>query len=184
MHESFVAYLHLRRVAARTGRTTGLSADWNGEVHEWLDVPGGPPRKPHFRPLASRSRDAGAYWMNQNLAGSYARSSLREEMRTLLVAPDGSFQVPTDASGDYDPAPVASAMLQRRVIPMWALGAFVYRNHAFIGPSEPPGIGAINDVFLTEFQWTKREIDNLFDLGLPELDHPAFEPWRSGEEAS
>jgi len=185
VHEAFVAYLHLRLVAARTGRTTGLSPDWNGEVHEWLEVSGGPPRKPHFRPLASRSRDAATYWMNPNLAGSYAKSSLREDMRALLVASDGSFQVPTDAAGDYNPAPVASAMLNdNEVIPMWALGAFLYRERAFLGPSEPPDIGAVNDVFRSEFQWTDREIETLFDTSLPNLEHPAFEAWTDEEEAS
>lgn len=186
VHEAFVAYLHLRRVAARTARTTGLSPDWNGEVHEWLEVEGGPPRKPHFRPLASRSRDAATYWMNPNLAGSYAKSSLREDMRALLVAPDGTFQVPADAAGDYDPVPVASAMLpSNEVIPMWALGAFLYRERAFVGPlDEPPGIEAVNDVFCSEFEWTDREIETLFDTSLPDLDHPAFEAWIPEEEPS
>lgn len=185
VHESFVAYLHLRHVAARTGHTAGLNPDWNGEVREWLEVSGGPPRKPHFRPLASRSRDAATYWMNPNLAGSYAKSSLRDDMRALLVGPDGSFQVPVDAAGDYNPAPVASAMLpDGEVIPMWALGAFLYRERAFVGPSEPPDIGAVNDVFRSEFEWTDREVEALFDTSLPNLDHPAFETWTPEAEAS
>lgn len=185
IHESFVAYLHLRRVAARTGRATGLSADWNGEVHEWLDVPGGPPKKPHFRPFASRSRDAATYWMSPNLAGSYAKSSLRSDMRALLVAPGGTFQVPADGDGSFDPGPVASAMLRDdELIPMWALGTFLYRESAFLGSVEAPDIGAVVDVLYAEFQWTKREVDMLFDPSLPNLSRPAFEAWEYEEEAS
>lgn len=185
VHESFVAYLHLRHVAARTGTTTGLTPDWNGEVHEWLEVPGGPPKKPHFRPFASRSRDTATYWMNPNLAGSYAKSSLRSDMRALLVAPDDSFQVPADHAGAFDPAPVASAMLyDDEVIPMWALGAFLYRERGFVGTTEPLGIEAVNEVFRAEFRWTDQEIEMLFDPALPVLDHPAFEAWADVEEAS
>lgn len=184
VHEAFIAYLHLRGRAAVSGQTTGLKAEWNrGEVHEWLDVPGGPPKKPHFRPLAIRSRSTDTYWINKNLSGSYAKSSLRSDLQGLLVAEDGSYQVPTDSGGEYDPIPVASAMqIDDKLIPMWALAAFLYRNNVFLGPAEPPEIDAINEVFQLEFMWTEREIEAIFDMSLPKLDGPAFDIWMNEEE--
>ncbi|WP_252975627.1 hypothetical protein [Janibacter melonis] len=56
---------------------------------------------------------------------------------------------------------------EAEVIPMWALAAFLYRDRAFVGVSHPPGIGAVNEVFRAEFDWTDREVMTLFDTGLP-----------------
>lgn len=178
VHENFVAYLHLRHEAAREDRPTRLSADWSGEVHRWLDVPGGPPNKPHFRPFASRSRDSGAFWMSRNLAGSYAKSSLRDDMRALFVGDDGTYQIPIDNDGNPSIKRVSAALLFGNKVAAWALAAFLYRNHKFINDATTaPSPEDLNRVFFEDFQWRPDEIEVLFDLTLSKRNDPWFLPW-------
>ena len=173
IHETFPAYLHLRHQAARFGRFTRLGPDWMGEPHDWLDMPGGPPNKPHFRPFTSRGSSPNSYWMNDNLPGSYARSSLRSKATLYLDAND-EYLLPTHADQTPDPAPILSDVLLGNPVPAWAVAGFLYRNRSFTTTSPAtPGWRDLVEVFRTEFQWTDEEAKTLFEWTVPDGD--AFE---------
>jgi len=175
IHETFVAYLHLRRRATGLGRFTNLDPDWQGDPHKWMKVPGGPPNKEHFRPFTSRGASLNAFWMASNLAGSYAPSSLRDK-RSLYVDSIDQYRLPTRVDGSPDPDPILSQLLFESPAPAWAVAAYVFRNRLFEddgGDSVTPGWPDLLDVFQDFFRWTDDERDALFSWSHP--DTPCFE---------
>lgn len=174
IHETFPAYLHLRHQAGALGRCNNLEPDWNGQVHDWLELPGGPARKPHFRPFTSRGT---AYWLGPNLAGSYAPSSLRQ-LRNLYMANDDAYRIPETNSGDPDPAPIRKVLLYDQPIEAWAVAAYLYRNHAFLlgdatsEATQPSSL--LLQVFQDDFKWTVNERESLFTWDEPQIS-PMFE---------
>ncbi len=156
IHQLFVLYLHLRRRAHQLGRFTQLDIDTD-QIHDWLDVPGGPPDKPHFRPFNPTGKgQPAAFWLNRNLPGSYAPSSLRDAWRTLFMDEDGTYRLPVDETGAPDPDPIATSLLASTQIPAWAVAAFIFRNYGFgVGPEgAEPGLSALLDTFRDYFGWT------------------------------
>jgi hypothetical protein len=115
IHEQFPAYLHLRQRGLAAGSLSGIEPVWH-DVSELLKVPGGPPAKPHYRPFASRNlKDPSRYWLNENLAGSYAPSSLRS---TFMLDQDGAFALPPDHASQ-----ALRVLLKSTRVPAWALAA-------------------------------------------------------------
>jgi len=158
-HQQFVLYLQLRRAAVEESRFTGL-AQSSDVIARWLDIPGGPPDKPYFRPFVSSKRpNASAFWMNRNLAGSYAPSSLRPEWKALFVGPDGGYRLPTLDDGSPDPAPIVEKLLLGSQLPAWALAAFLFRNWSiFVSPEgSVPDVEVLLRVFQDHFDWTSED---------------------------
>ncbi len=178
IHETFPVYLHLRKRAKDLGRFTDLQPDWSVEVHAWLEMPGGPPNKPHFRPFTSRGSSLNSFWMNDNLAGSYAPSSLRG-LRNLYVDQNDEYILPTRVDGTADPLPVKNRVLYDTPVPAWAVAAFLFRNRAFTRTNgEMPGWDDLLAVYQDTFRWTDEERDALFRWEVPLLDGP-FEAFES-----
>lgn len=176
IHETFPVYLHLRRQASVLGRFEDLEPDWQGEPHRWMAIPGGPPRKPHFRPFTSRGSSLNAFWMNDNLAGSYAPSSLRDKRR-LYVGANDEYHLPAHPDGTPDPQPILGGVLLGKPVPAWAVAAFIFRNRLFI-PGDvlaitEPGWNDLLAVFEDYFSWTDSERTTLFDWSHPAS--PCFE---------
>lgn len=176
IHETLPAYLHLRRRAHGLGRFSDLRPDWNNEPAEWMDVPGGPPGKPYFRPFTSRGAGPDNYWLNRNLAGSYAKSSLRKKGSTYIDQSSDTFALPVDAVGRPDPGLILSEVFKGDPLPAWALGAFIFRNRLFESlpsaahnlhyPSEPTW-DDITGLFFEYIGFAHHERVALFTLGCP-----------------
>ena len=134
-HPFFMAYLHLRQVAARseTGNLSGLQPVWT-EVSDILRVPDAPSDRPHLRPFwATANSSANTYWLNQNLAGSYAPSSLRAASLAVVgVHADKSFSLPEDHADK-----VLVHLLFGERMPAVPLAAFLLRDYGFINPTKP-----------------------------------------------
>lgn len=168
IHQQFVLYLQLRRAAVETGRFSELPQD-NEQIRSWLTVPGGPPSKPHFRPFVNtRQPQPSTFWMNRNLAGSYAQSSLRPDARALFIGDDGAFRLPTYEDGSPDPTPILTTLLNNDAVPAWAVAAFLFRNRAF--SVEPDGarpeIDSLLEAFQNFFEWTTPESDAVAERAL------------------
>lgn len=133
-HPFFIAYLHIRARGVEMGRMSQISPRWN-DLGRLLAVPGGPPGKPYYRPLLSgQVRDRSRYWMNENLAGSWAPSSLREGQPPLRVV-DRAGQL---FSLREDHASLARHhLLFDQPISVMALAAYLYRNYGFDN-TDPP----------------------------------------------
>lgn len=172
IHETFPAYLHLRRRAAVLRRFTDLAPDWKAEPHDWLSVPGGPANKPYFRPFTSRGSKPDSFWLNDNLAGSYAPSSLRG-LRYLYVDSNDTYHLPTHPDGSPNAAVIRSEVLGGHAIPAWVVAAFLFRNRSFeAAPTSTPDWVDLLGVFEDYFQWTDDEHAELFEWAVPTV--PCF----------
>lgn len=179
IHQQFVLYLQLRRAAVESRRFDRLPQD-NDEIHRWLSVPGGPPGKPHYRPFVNtRQPQPSAFWMNPNLAGSYAQSSLRPDARALFIGGDGAFRLPTYEDGSPDPTPIFDTLLDGHPVPAWAVAAFLFRNRSFsVEPRDArPEVDSLLEAFQNHFEWTTPEGDAVAEQALFDWNAvPAADP--------
>jgi len=185
IHETLPAYLHLRRQAESLGRFSDLQPRWQHEPAEWMDVPGGPPGKPYFRPFTSRGGSKNGYWLNKNLAGSYAKRSLRNQGETYIDQASDAFALPISTAGQPDPELILARVFLGNPLPVWAIASFIFRNRLFELTSaameqgqahSEPTWKDINQVFFGYFGFTPVEISALFTLDNP-LNDPC-EEWK------
>lgn len=133
IHPFFPAYLHLRSRAKTLARTTALDAEWR-QLAPFLEVPGGPPGKPYFRPFWEGDSDLPKYWLNSNLAGSYAASSLRSgQPPMLVVAANGSNFDLREGHAQL----ALEHLLSRQPIPITPLATFLLRDFGFESVTPP-----------------------------------------------
>lgn len=175
VHTFFPAYLEIRRIAVEAGSDTGIYPNW-GNVEKYLQVPGGPPGKPNFRPFWHQSRKAGQDWLNANIAGSYATSSIRKVPENV-VDPDGSGYALKDGHARL----ALKHLLFGQALPIFPLAAFYYRDFGFTtdGPALPPQ--GLIDVFQQDFGFSTpsdaADFDVLFSTEIPDRTD-WFEPWQ------
>ena len=165
IHPFFPAYLYLRQEAKRQGTDSAIKPRWK-ELAVYLEVAGAAARKPYFRPFWEGAAGAGQGWLNANLAGSFAGSSLRPGKPAMSVV-------------DYDRGSKDFALrgrhwklarehlLDEKRMPIGSLCAFMLRDFAFISDSGPPGAADMVDAFLGEFGYGSRdseEVQYLYDL--------------------
>lgn len=170
-HPFFIAYLYLRQLAAREGSLRGLKPSWS-ELGKYLEVPGGPPGKPYLRPFWHRERKTGQEWLNENLAGSFAPSSIRD-VPALVVE--------TDAERRYNLRPdhweaAREHLLFGRPLSVLALAAFLFRDYGFIADSMPTPTDLVQ-VFRQQFGYSdsdQEEFDRLYDTDWIGADGPWF----------
>ncbi len=148
IHPHFVAYLCLKRTAARFGRTENLQPDFREFFDTFLRVHDAPKTKPYLRLFLDETASESNRWLNANLAGSFAPSSLR-----------GTLQKVVDVSGTkrkafYSLRPghwqLAKIYLaQDTPIPVVDLAIVLYRDFAI--ESQLPSVSRIVEVFREEF---------------------------------
>lgn len=159
VHPFFPAYVHLRQVAGREGRTTELRPNWP-ELGKYLEMEGGP--KPYFRPFWKGTRNGFQEWLNSNLAGSYAPSSLRREPSNVIeTTAAGAFNL---LEGHAERA--LQSWLGGERLPALAVAAFFLRDYGVVADDPGPedlvllfaktfGYGEVTDEFTTlyDIEW-------------------------------
>ena len=159
-HEQSVFYLSLLKLSTEHEDLSDCPASaYQQIISKWLDVPGG--SSPYYRPFASRGE---SYWMNPNLAGSFAPSSLRDEKKTLFYTSEGKLRLPSVSE-------ISSKLIGGHLIPAWALAAFLFRNCLLASPTEH-----ITDRELIEL------LSRYFALGDLEFYSSIFDFSTSGEK--
>lgn len=161
IHPFFPAYLHLRQQAARQGRLADVAPNWNA-LGTLLEVPGGPLGRPYFRPFWAGPATAGQEWLNPNLAGSYAPSSIRQLPRKVIdISPDGKFSL---RENHWELA--RRHLTDEKPVPLLALAGFFFRDFAFLSENTPKPADLMQ-VFLNEFGYRSPaddvEVDHLYD---------------------
>jgi hypothetical protein len=166
VHPFFLAYLHLRKWAQQTGSVSGIQPRWS-ELTPHLQMAGGPPGRPYYRPLAEyKVRDPANYWMNKNVAGSFAPSSIRATARLVVETEDGGFRLRENHA-----TLAREYLLLGEPLSATAFAAYWYRDYGFM-PGLGFGIGP-NDLagaFAEDFGFdsTDPDFDTLFVVDLPE----------------
>lgn len=172
IHAFFSAYLHLRAVALEVGSTHDIPARW-ADLSPLLEVPGGPAGKPYYRPMLHRLNTSP--WLNPNLAGSYAPSSIRDSVRKVVSPANGHYSL---LDGHVDLASEYLLFNDRLSAP--ALSVFFYRNRGFYEPNL-----TIDDpvkLLLSEFRLDQPDMSDflrLFSHQSPEIPALLFEPFHS-----
>lgn len=172
IHEQFLAYLHLRERGVTTGSMTSIEPSWNVVVSKLLDVPGGGPSKPHYLPIASRKKDPARYWMNPNIPGSFAPSSLRTASRFMLNSAGNGFDLPSDHA-----VQALNAHLNGARQPAWMFAGYLLRNYGFDPAASTAGdlIDGFRQIFRFDSTGPGTDFDVLFTVG-NEPDITWFEP--------
>lgn len=162
IHEQFLAYLHLRKRSVEEGTLTGIEPVWT-EVGRLLAVEGGPPNKPNYRPISSRTKhDLAGYWLNPNIPGSYAPSSVRRVSRFMLDVSGSGFSLPPDHAEQ-----ALKAHLDNQRPSAWSFAGFFLRDYGFDRSASTAQdlIDGFCDVFRFESTAPGSDFDTLFTIG-------------------
>jgi hypothetical protein len=172
IHPHFPAYLQLRRLVA-LGADPAAIPFVPAEMYSMLAVPGGPPDRPHFRPFSNENvKDPSKWWLNKNLAGSYARGSIRKTA-TFLVDDSGTYVL---APGHVQTA--RNVFLLQKKVPAWAIAGYFMRNHGFDTTEDYAGDERtlLFDGFMNHFGLAREnDFETLFDSSAS--PDPTVEPW-------
>lgn len=172
IHQWFIAYLHLKRQSHLQGLRAGIRPDWT-ELSQILYVPGGPPGKPHLRPFWKGARKANQEWLNENLAGSYAPSSIRtvafhvvevDAQRRFVLKDDDAQMARHHFLGDVP-------------VPVLPLAAFLFRDYGMYCRDLRPPDSSLIDLFCDEYGFDgvgSDEFDALFNA---DWGSPTPGPW-------
>ncbi len=116
----------------------------------------------------------GDIWFNQNVAGSYAPSSIRSQspLRKVCAFSGNGRKAAFNLIANHSEG-AETYMLFGGSIPAIALSAFLYRDYSFRG--EAPTANDLVSIFRNEFGFRKNhgdeddQIDRLFDIA--QLEH-------------
>lgn len=128
-HSLFAGYLHLRQRAAELGRETDLQPEFLSFYRTYFRVEGHPLGTPYVKPFTEQRPSAANLWLNENVAGSYAPSSLR---------PNQPFRQVVQIEGrNYSLRPHHAALAREHLLysgPVRAmeLAVFMYRDFGFL----------------------------------------------------
>jgi hypothetical protein len=107
-----------------------LQVDFKKFFDDFLRVSGGPERKPYFVPF-SRSESGSANFFNENVAGSYATSSLRPNspFRQVVIITGQRSGTRYTLTPDHWELAFRHLAFSKR-IPLVALSVYIYRDYA------------------------------------------------------
>ena len=177
-HPHFIGYLYLYRCSASNGSLTSIQANWP-ELGEYLRVDGGP--EPHLRPFWSRRRTAQQEWLNHNIAGSFAPSSLRSDgpfRKVVNLNDDGTFSL----RQDHAKLALRYLLLERKMDAA-CLSLFLHRNRGYISEGPPTHLDVVS-CFRRDFGYSSskdRDFQSLYSVEGSYQDHGWFEEWDDPE---
>lgn len=182
VHPYFPAYLHLRQRGAAQGTLSDLQPEWD-ELSTFLQVRNAPSRHPHFRPLTLAAGSSDQEWLNVNLAGSYAPSSLRAGQPPLQVVELGSGRGRLSLREKHWEL-ARKHLLKDEKLPLIPLAGFILRDFGFeTDGDEPPGNDDLEAAFVEVFGYNDAdgpvELDHLYDQ-TPVATPDWFEPLDGG----
>ncbi len=99
IHPLFAGYLHLKQRAATLGRLENLEPEFGEFYKRFLWVTDHPVGTPYIKPFTASPPSDKNLWLNENVAGSYAPSSLRpgQPFREVVkVTRDKTYSLPPD----------------------------------------------------------------------------------------
>jgi hypothetical protein len=167
IHSHFAGYLCVKRACQSHPDAPVFSSEFKPFFDTYLAVPGGPPGKPYVRVFTGGNPN-GSNWINDNVAGSYAPSSIRpnkplgQVINVVGERNNATYQLVEDS------ATVASQhLLNGTRISALDLAIFLYRDFSF---DEAAGAAELVEIFAGEFGFSssiphqKSDFDKLFHL--------------------
>lgn len=165
IHRHFPGYLCLVRESGRQGQTHKLNFEYTNFFNSFFRV--ADRNKPYFVPFKRADNPAwSALRFNENVAGTYAPSSLRDTSPLFEVSVvDGSGHSATWSLYDEHWIPAYEHFSDNTRIPVEALAGFLFRNYAFTASS--PDQNTLVNAFCEEFYYGRvsDEFQRLYSIG-------------------
>lgn len=97
-HTLFAGYLYLQQRASQLGRLEDLQPDFLQFFKKFFEVGNHPLGAPYIKPFTEQKASAQNLWLNENVAGSYAPSSLRpgQPFRRVVNIEGKKYSLPPD----------------------------------------------------------------------------------------
>jgi len=175
-HTLFPGYLHLQQRASQLGRLTDLQPDFLLFFERFFSVGNHPLGAPYIKPFTEQRASTRNLWLNENVAGSYAPSSLRPEQpfRQVVKIQGKKYSLPPDH------APRAfEHLLYFTPVQVADLAVVLYRDYGLLEDSLR--IQELIGIFAYEFGYSKEpdgepdgDFRTLFSL---ETTHTWEEDW-------
>ncbi|HEX3149242.1 MAG TPA: AAA family ATPase [Gemmataceae bacterium] len=186
-HPLFAGYLHLCQLAAESGRLDNLKPDFTNFYRKYFRVKDHPLGYPYVRPFTSQKASRRNLWLNENVAGSYAPSSLRPEQPFRKV-------VKVTSSGSYSLAPNHAELAFRYLldgerVSAPAIASFIYRDFGLLDESlrihQLVAAFAFRFGFSTDPLRPAAEFNRIFDSKiLEQWPDDWLEPWSTDADGS
>jgi hypothetical protein len=178
-HTLFAGYLHLQQQATQVGRLSNLRPDFLGFFRRFFRVANAPLGTPYIKPFTEQQASSKNLWLNENVAGSYAPSSLRpgQPFRQVVEIVGRDYTLPVDhAQRAFE------HLLYSRRLPVAELAVFLYRD---FGLRNPTSIWDLIEIFCFEFGYSavtgalpNRDFYTLYSTqSAEEWDVNGFEPY-------
>jgi hypothetical protein len=149
-HALFPGYLYLQRRAAQLGRLEDLHPDFLSFFREFFLVGNHPLGAPYIKPFTEQRASTKNLWLNENVAGSYAPSSLRpgQPFRQVVSIQGRKYSLPSDHAERAFEHLLYSIPVQAA-----DLAAVLYRDYALLGDSL--SVEDLVGIFAYEFGYSK-----------------------------
>lgn len=151
-HTLFAGYLYLQQTASQLGRLEDLQPDFRQFFQKFFEVRNHPLGAPYVKPFTEKPPSAQNLWLNENVAGSYAPSSLRSGQPFLqVVIIDGkrySLQ-PDHAERAFE------HLLYSTPVQVADLAVVLYRDFGLL--SDSVTIEDLIDIFAYEFGYASEQ---------------------------
>ena len=177
IHRTFAGYLSLKRAAAAYGETDNLeSRAFKDFFDDFLRMPDATDQRPYFVPFSDSATSDASRWLNRNVAGSYAPSSLRpvSPFRQVVRIEEQRYSL---VDRHWEHALEHLALGSR--VPVLPLAAFLYRDYTFT--VEHPEATDLIAAFRGEFGYTTASFETADDeysyLYYEDEDVDAKEDW-------
>lgn len=173
IHELFPGYLCAKLESVKQNRTSSLKPNFKSFFDLYLK-PGGESReRPYLRPFSRTGAENSDIWMNQNVAGSYAPSSIRGDSplrHVIEVSSDRKYSLKNNH------AELAFTHLAFKTkIPVVSLAVFMFRDFGF--ELEELSLHDVVNAFKHEFGYRNdfsienTEFDLLYDDDIHNYEH-------------
>lgn len=166
IHNHFPGYLCLKWESRRQQRLDGLKPRFGAFFDEYLLVPGAPPGYRWYKPFRGRGRPE-EWWLNNNIAGSYAPKSLRDSFSGFVEVIGDEEEGATYSLLDQHWEGASSRLLYGSRLSVVSLAAYLYRD-SIIETRNAPSARDLVAIFREEFGYPssadgREEFTSLFD---------------------
>lgn len=135
-HRHFAGYLCICEASALAQRTVNLKPSFKDFFERFLLVGGAPEESPYLVPFNEAGTLDASVWMNRNIAGSYAPSSIRSQAPLRRVVDVfGAGREAAYSLKDNHEELCTTHLLSGRRIDALALAGFLFRDYSFSVPS-------------------------------------------------
>lgn len=145
-HTLFAGYLYLQQRAAQLGRLEDLQPEFLPFFQRFFFVDNHPLGAPYIKPFTEKPASTKNLWLNDNVAGSYAPSSLRpgQPFRQVVNIEGRKYSLPPDHAQR-----AFKHLLYSDPVKVADLAVVLYRDFGLLGDSVT--IEDLIDIFAYEF---------------------------------